>query len=252
MHPIRQPKNGAFLNLLSPYGAEILALAGFDWLLLDAEHAEPSRELALSLLRQFEGTSTQLFVRVPSGKGEFGRYQLGAYLDLGYQNLVIPMIGDKAEAQQALDALQYRLSQGGSGSRGVAASRSAKWGAVANPHARSNQELQIFMQIESLAAMEQLADILSLERLDGIFIGPGDLAADLGHIGQLFHPQVQSLTCAALAQARAAGKQAMTMAIHADAWQLYSAAGADFLASTSEAQLLGSAAKNHLQALLQA
>ena len=186
----------------SPLVAEICAGSGLDWLLIDAEHSPNGLESILAQLHAVSGYPVQAMVRPPVND----TVVIKQYLDLGVQNLLIPMVNSASDAAAAVAAIRYPPH----GVRGVgsALARSARWNRVPDYLASASETISLTVQIESEAAASAVEEILAVDGVDGIFLGPSDLAASMGLLGQQEHPEVRAAVEHCLAAAKAAGKPA--------------------------------------------
>ncbi len=176
---------GAFLQLTSNIAAEILGQAGFDWLIIDMEHAPGGYSNLLSQLQAMNGSSTVPFVRAPWNDD----VAIKKILDTGVQGVLIPYVNNRKEAEAAVAACKYPPV----GVRGVAGSpRAAGYGRnVKNYIESANNEIIVMIAVETLEAVNNIDEILAVEGLDGIFIGPMDLSTSMGHLGHPEHKDVQ-------------------------------------------------------------
>jgi len=176
---------GCWLGLASPYTAEIMAGAGFDWLLIDGEHAPNSIPSILAQLQVLAAYPVHAVVR-PSVNDPV---QIKQLLDLGAQTLLIPMVETAEQARQAVAAVRYPPY----GIRGVgsALARGSRWSRHTDYLKQSDREMCVLVQLESARGLQELDQILAVEGVDGVFIGPADLSAALGHLGNPGHPDVQ-------------------------------------------------------------
>lgn len=192
---------GFWLGLAGPYSAEICAGAGFDWLLIDAEHGPQTVPGVLAQLQAIAGyPECHAAVRVPSTDPT----AIKQYLDLGAETLLVPMLETAAQAAAVVDASRYPPA----GSRGIGGARAARWGRYPAYVREANDRVCVIVQVETATALENLDSIAALEGIDGVFVGPADLAASLGHPGAPGHPDVQAAVLDAFARIRAAGKAA--------------------------------------------
>ncbi len=176
---------GAWLQLTSPMSAELMARAGFDWLIIDMEHA-PGDYLNLAAQIQAMGaTDCVPFVRAPWNDP----VAIKRILDTGAMGVLIPYVNSGEEARQAVAACKYPPD----GIRGVAGSpRAAYFGQNSRDYLRdANQQILVIVAVETGEAIDNLDEILATDELDGIFIGPMDLATSMGHFGDPSHPEVQ-------------------------------------------------------------
>lgn len=190
INPVRQKLKdgkktaGAFLQIPHGTPAEIFAQAGFDWLIIDMEHAPNDYGTLLSQLQAISGTGTVPFVR-PHWNDAVAIKKI---LDCGAQGVLVPYVNTGEEAALAVAACRYPPL----GVRGVSGSnRAARYGMnVRNYLDSANREILVIIAIETREAIDNLDDILAVEGLDGVFIGPMDLSASLGHMGNPSHPEV--------------------------------------------------------------
>ena len=199
----RKPQIGLWSSLCSNITVEILAGAGFDWLLLDTEHAPNEPLMVLGQLQAITGTTTSPVVRVTWNDA----VTIKRHLDIGVQSFLIPFVQNAEEARRAVQAT--RFPQFGGGGRGYAATaRANNYGRVTNYHQRAHEEMCVLVQVETRAALKEIESIAAVEGVDGIFIGPGDLSSDMGFLGYPSHPQVLEAIADALQRINAAGKAA--------------------------------------------
>ena len=215
---------GYWMALASPYTAEICATAGFDWLLIDGEHGPNDIRSILAQLQAVAAYPSQPVVR-PVEKSAASIKQL---LDIGAHNLLIPMVETDEQALQLVDAIHYPPA----GVRGVGAAiaRSSRWLSVGNYDRKIENEICLLLQIESRNGLDNLDRILEIDGYDGIFIGPSDLAASLGQIGNPKHPDVQSAIGNAIAKIRRANKAVGILSTEDDMIRSYLEMGAVFIA----------------------
>lgn len=196
---------GLWCTLPGGYVAEAVAGSGFDWLLFDTEHSPADPLTVLQPLQAVAPYSVASVVRPASNDAVL----IKRLLDLGVQSLVVPYVQSAAEARAAVAATRYAPA----GIRGVAAlTRATRFGRVADYAKRAHEELAVIVQVETRAALDALEDIATVEGVDGVFIGPGDLAATLGFPGEPHHEEVKRTVEAALRRIRACGKPAGVLA----------------------------------------
>ncbi len=195
-----RPQIGLWLGLSSSYSAELLAGAGFDWLLIDGEHAPNNVQTVLTQLQAIAPYPSQPVVR-PSWNDPV---QIKQLLDVGTQTLLVPMVQNADEAREAVRATRYPPA----GIRGVgsALARASRWNRIPDYLQKANDQMCVLVQIETREAMKNLPQILDVEGVDGVFIGPADLSADMGYAGNPQHPEVQAAIEQAIVQIREAGK----------------------------------------------
>ena len=227
---------GLFLGLANAYTAEIVATAGFDWLLIDGEHGPNDLQSIIAQLQALAPYPVRPVVRTV----DHDVARIKQLLDGGVQTLMVPMVESAGEAQTLVRAMRYPPH----GMRGVgtAMARAARWNGVEAYFADADQEMCLIVQIESTAGLAGLADILTVDGVDGVFIGPSDLAASMGHLGNPGHPDVKAAVDAALARISASGKAAGVFSADPAVAAAYQAMGARFLLVGVDALLLRSAA----------
>src|SRR5215207_8504811 len=222
---------GLWCSLCSNITAEIVADSGFDWLLLDTEHS-PNEvpDLLQQLQAVARGTATPI-VRPPWND----IVMIKRVLDIGAPSLLIPYVQNAEEARRAVAATRYPPE----GVRGVTASgRAARYGRVKDYLTTAHSELCLLVQVETRAALDQLEAIASIDGIDGVFIGPSDLAASLGHVGNPQHPEVQAALEDAGRRLAAIGKPAGILTPNEDEARRYIGWGYLFVAVGSDLGLL--------------
>ena len=227
---------GLWSSLSSHYCVEVIAGSGYDWLLLDTEHSPNDLESVLTQLQAAAPYPTTCIVR-PAWND---MVLIKRFLDAGVQTLLIPYIQTAEEAANAVAYTRYPLR----GVRGVAGTtRATRFGRVKDYFKRAEEELCVLLQVETQMGLDNLEAIAATDGVDGVFIGPNDLAAGLGHLGDTGHPEVQKAIEGAIARIRKAGKAAgILTAVEAEARRylelgcLFVAVGADvgLLARESE------------------
>ncbi len=231
----KQPQFGIWLNLASPYSAELLSGAGFDWLLIDGEHG-PNSIPTILVQAQTIGGRCNVVVRPPTGE----TWMIKQILDLGVQTVLVPMIESVEHAVQMVRAMRYPPE----GVRGLGASvaRAADFGRIVDYLDSANRETCLLLQVESRAGLAALPGILDLDGVDGVFIGPSDLAADMGYPGNTAAPEVQAAIDAALLAIVASGKSAGILTFDTAAAARYKAMGVTFIGVGGDVALLMKAA----------
>ena len=218
---------GCWCSLANPISTEVLGVAGFDWLLLDGEHAPNDITTLVPQLMALKDSASAPVVR-PSWNDTV---EIKRLLDSGFCNFLIPFVQTDEEARRAVAATRYPPQ----GVRGVSvAQRGNRYGSVTGYFEGINEQICVMVQIESQKGVDAAAAIAAVEGVDGIFIGPSDLAAGLGHLGNANHPDVQAAMAKVFDAARAAGKAIGILApVEADA-RRYLAMGASFVAVGSD------------------
>lgn len=193
---------GLWSTLSTAFAAEAVAGAGFNWLLLDTEHSPGDMLTVLSQLQALSGFPELSAVVRPATNDAV---LIKRFLDIGAQTLLIPYIQSAAEARAAVEAVRYPPA----GIRGVSAlTRATQFGRIANYPKIAEAEICLLVQIETQAGLDALEDICAVDGVDGVFVGPGDLAASLGYIGQMGHEVVVAAIEDALKRIKACGKPA--------------------------------------------
>lgn len=228
---------GCWSALGSPITMEVLGLAGFDWILLDAEHAPNDVLSLIPQLMALKDSASAPVVRPPWNDV----VTLKRLLDAGFYNFLIPFVQTVEEAKAAVAATRYPPQ----GNRGVSvAQRSNRYGTIKDYQKVINDNIAVAVQIETPASAEKAEAIASVPGVDCLFVGPSDLAASCGHLGEAGHPDVQALIGRVFAGARAAGKPCGILApVEADA-RRYMQMGATFVAVGSDLGAFRSATQN--------
>ena len=205
----RQPQIGLWMSLADSYATEITAGAGFDWLLIDGEHAPNDLRSVLQQLQTMAAyPCTHPIARLPMGHGHVGEMLVKQYLDLGVSTLLAPMVDTAEQALALVRAARYPQDDGQGGIRGMAGARASRFGRYPNYAREANAQVCLLVQAESQTALDNLDEIAAVEGVDGIFIGPADLSASMGHAGQLTHPKVLAAIEDAIVRINRAGKAA--------------------------------------------
>lgn len=227
---------GLFLGLANGYAAEVVATAGFDWLLIDGEHGPNDLR---SIIRQLQALAPYP-VRPVVRTVDHDVARIKQLLDGGAQTLMVPMVETAAEAESLVRAMRYPPH----GIRGVgtALARAARWNGVEGYFAQADGEMCLIVQIESTAGLAGLDDILKVDGVDAVFIGPSDLAASMGHLGNPGHPDVKAAVEGAITRIATSGKVAGVFSADPAIAAGYQAIGACFLLVGVDALLLRNAA----------
>jgi 4-hydroxy-2-oxoheptanedioate aldolase len=223
---------GLWCSLCSNIAADIVRDCGFDWLLLDSEHSPNEIPDLLAQLQAVEGGTATPIVR-PAWND---MVLIKRCLDIGAQALLIPYVQDADEAQRAVAAVRYPPR----GVRGVAAaSRASRFGRVADYLKVADREICLLVQVETGAALEKLEAIAGVDGVDGVFIGPSDLSASLGQVGNPAHSAVQAALADAVRRLKAVGKPAGILTGNEEEARRYIGWGYTFVAVGSDVGLLG-------------
>ena len=232
---------GLWMSLANAYCAEICATAGFDWLLIDGEHSPNDVRSTLQALQAVAAYRSHPVVRVVKGETAL----IKQMLDIGAQTLLVPMVDTAEQARHLVAATRYPPE----GMRGVGAgaARASRWGARTDYVDQANQEVCLLVQVESVTGLDNLEAICAVPGVDGVFIGPSDLAASMGHLGKLSHPDVQAAVDQAIRRIHASGKAAGTLTADTALAQRYLELGARFVAVGIEATVLAQATRRLAQ-----
>jgi len=190
---------GLWSSLSSNYSVEVIAGAGFDWILLDCEHSPNDLENLLTQLQAAAPYATHPVVRVPWND----MVTIKRVLDVGAQSLLIPYVSTAEEAKAAVAYTRYPPA----GVRGVAGTtRATRFGRIKDYAKRAHEEICVLVQVETQSAVDNIEAICAVDGVDGVFIGPADLHASLGHTGEIANPKVKPLIDHAIKRIRNAGK----------------------------------------------
>jgi len=230
---------GLWSSLSSNYTVEVIAGAGYDWILLDMEHSPNDLESLLAQLQAAAPYATTPIVRVPWND----MVTIKRVLDTGAQSLLIPYVQNADEARAAVANTRYPPA----GVRGVAGTtRATRFGRVKDYARRAHEETCVLVQVETKPALDALESICAVEGVDGVFIGPADLHASMGYPGETANPAVLPLIEAAMRRIREAGKAPGYLSpVEADAKRML-AAGAQFVAVGADVGLLARGAESLL------
>jgi 4-hydroxy-2-oxoheptanedioate aldolase len=225
---------GIWSCVADPILTELVASIEFDWILLDGEHT-PSDARAVALqLQAVAAYPTQAIVRPPVGDA----VHIKQLLDVGAQTLLIPMVDSAAQAQMVAESAAFPPT----GIRGVASlTRASRWGLTSDYLHSARDGICVIVQIESVTAVENVDEIARVEGVDAIFIGPADLAASLGHLGDPAHAEVQQAVSHVADRAHAAGKPVGTLTSDLDLAATCVASGFDFVGVGVDTSVLRSA-----------
>ncbi|MCB9992784.1 MAG: aldolase [Hyphomicrobiaceae bacterium] len=233
---------GVWQQLSHPAVAELVALAGYDMVLIDLEHGPGSLFETANMMRGIAGTGSSAMVRVPANDPVI----LKRLLDQGPDGVMIPMVESADEACAAVAACRYPPK----GRRGWAAgvARAARYGFDRDYTLKTASELVIACQIESVAGVRDVDAIAAVEGVDVIFVGRNDLAADAGHILDLDHPEVDAMLYKCLEAARRNGKKAGTVPSARRNWQSLFSDGFDMVVPSSDISFIRDGASAELDA----
>lgn len=223
---------GLWQTLGTPVTVELCAAAGFDWLLLDAEHAPHSIPNLMAQLQAMNGSRSHPIVRLPATDAT----SIKQVLDIGAMTILAPFVESAAQAEAIVAATRYAPE----GIRGLAAGqiRASRWGRDRSYIDDANEQICILAQIESRAGIDALDAIVAVDGIDAIFIGPADLAASLGHRGQPNHPEVRKVIDTVIGRVTRAGKAVGLLTLSDELAQAYIAAGCTFVGVGTDATIL--------------
>jgi 2-dehydro-3-deoxyglucarate aldolase len=233
---------GTWGTSASPIVAEAIGHAGFDWGVIDMEHTPLDMMDLVHMLQAVAGTKMVPVVRVPGNDS----VTVKRVLDAGVTTLLFPFVQNAAEAARAVAATRYP-PQGVRGMAGM--SRATKFGMTPNYFHSANRQMGVMVQLETTQAIEQLEAIAGVDGVDAVFIGPADLSASMGHVGQFTHPAVMDLMAKAAQRCKSIGIPVGTLGLNPEAVAQYRAAGFDFVAIASDLGLLMQGARAVITAL---
>lgn len=228
---------GLWIGMATANAAEALATTGFDWLLLDGEHAPNDPRSVLDQLRAVAPYPVHPIVRPVQGDVALVKQ----YLDIGAQTLLVPMIDTAEQAKLMVRAMHYAPE--GIRGMGAALARASRWNQVDDYLNQANSQMCLLVQAETTEAIENLGAIAAVDGVDGVFFGPADLSASMGFRGQPSHPEVQRTILEGIATVRAAGKAPGILATDPELARTYLDAGALFVAVGLDTSLLVNAAR---------
>jgi 4-hydroxy-2-oxoheptanedioate aldolase len=233
----KRPQVGLWLSMADPYMAEVSATAGFDWLLIDGEHAPNDLRSTLATLQAVAPHPAEPVVRAVQGDTAL----IKQLLDIGAKNLLVPMVDTAEQAGALVAATRYPPL----GIRGVgsAVGRASRWSGRTDYLDIADDEVCLLVQAETVAALSNLGEICAVDGVDGVFIGPADLAASMGYRGRPGHPEVQAAIEAAMRTIVASGKAAGTLTSDPKLARRYLELGCTFVAVGVDLLLFAGAAR---------
>jgi 4-hydroxy-2-oxoheptanedioate aldolase len=227
---------GLWMALADSYPAELCAGCGYDWLLIDGEHAPNDLRSMLGALQAVAPYPTHPVVRIPKADDAL----IKQVLELGATTLLVPMVESAQQAAELVRAMRYPPQ----GIRGVGSgiARSARWSRYPNYLHEANDQMCLLVQVETREALAQIDAIAAVDGVDGVFIGPADLSASMGLLGQPAHPDVKAAIEGAIASIRRAGKSPGILCADEALARRYIEVGAQFVAVGVDTSLLVKAA----------
>lgn len=216
-------QRGLWVTMSDKLAVEMMAGVGYDWMLFDTEHSPIDTTSMLPLLQIADGCGANAVVR-PSC---LNIADIKKFLDLGARNILVPMINNADEARLAVASVEYPPS----GIRGVSGfSRATNFGRTKNYHKTARDDISILVQVETAEALENIEDICSVPGIDGVFVGPADLAAAIGHVGNPGHAEVRDEIQRTIKRIRTCGKAPGFLSPNLDMVQMVIDSGAVFVA----------------------
>jgi 2-keto-3-deoxy-L-rhamnonate aldolase RhmA len=241
----KRPPLGTWLMSAAPAPAEALGHAGFDFLVVDCEHVPTDVPEAIHILRAIGNTGAAPVVRI----AENDPVQIKRFMDAGAETLMVPFVQDAAAAKLAADAMRYPPL----GTRGVAAMhRASRYGADGTYLQTANARAFLVVQLETPEAISNIAAIAAVPGVDALFVGPGDLAAAMGHLGGIGHQAVQDALASAAKAARAVGKPVGIVGPNPAMVRQFIGYGYDFVAIASDLGMMTARAGEFIAALREA
>jgi len=228
---------GLWLGLADPYSAELCATAGFDWLLVDGEHGPNDLRSMLAVLQAVAPYRSHPVLRIPQGDTAL----IKQVLETGATTLLVPMVESAEQARALVRAMRYPPA----GVRGVGSglARSSRWSAYPRYLHEADERMCLLVQVETTTALAQLNEIAAVDGVEGVFIGPADLSASMGHLGEPGHPDVRAAIEHAIQRILAAGKAPGILAVDEALARHYIELGARFVAVGVEATMLARATR---------
>lgn len=223
---------GCWMSIAEGYTAEILGSAGFDWLLIDGEHSPNDIRSIRDQMIALKGSDSHPIVRVPVGE----TWIIKQVLDVGAQTILVPMVETANQARDLVRACRYPTA----GTRGVgyAVGRVSNFGQMENYGPTANAQICLLVQVENKLGLDNLDEILAVDGLDGVFIGPADLSASMGYLGQTMHPDMKATILAAIKHISESGKAAGILTTDDGMINASLDAGARFVAVAMDIALL--------------
>ncbi|OBY25436.1 aldolase/citrate lyase family protein [Leisingera sp. JC1] len=229
---------GCWMSFADGQIAEIMGTCGFDWLVIDGEHAPNDIRSIRDQLIALAASPSHPVVRVPVGE----TWMIKQVLDAGAQTVLVPIVESAEQARELVRACHYPPK----GVRGVGATaaRATMFGTVSEYIQTADQEVCLLVQVENRAGMAALDEILQVEGIDGVFIGPADLSTDMGHQGNSAHPEVRAAIADAITRIKAAGIAPGILGTTDEATHAYADMGAQFLAVGIDVMVLARNARD--------
>lgn len=232
---------GCWMGIAAHNVAEMMGTAGFDWLVIDNEHSPNDLKSTRDALMALDTSDSHAVVRVPVGEP----WIIKQMLDAGAQTIIVPMVESAEQAEMLVRAMRYPPD----GIRGVGYSmtRASKFSRIADYGHTADDQVCLLVQVENRAGLAALDDILQVDGIDGVFIGPADLAADLGHMGDLMHDEVRGTILDAIGRIAASDKAPGILTTNDEMIGAALDAGAQFVAVGLDVLMLAGAARTLAQ-----
>ncbi|WP_319824832.1 HpcH/HpaI aldolase/citrate lyase family protein [Thalassovita sp.] len=232
-----QMQYGCWSGFADPFAIEVLGTAGFDWIVVDGEHAANDIRSIMFQLQALQGSGSHPVVRVPIGED----WLIKQVLDVGAQTVLVPMVESADQARQLVRAVRYPPD----GIRGVGAAmaRASRFGGIPDYTRTANDEICLLVQVETRKGVDSIDEILKVQGVDGVFVGPADLSANLGHPGDSDHPEVRAVIKDCLSRIAASDKAAGILSPDDAVAAEYRDWGAQFLAVGLDVSMLAQAAR---------
>ena len=231
----KRTQYGLWCSLLGPLPTEICAAAGFDWLLLDSEHSPNDLQNVMIQSQIIAGyPDVQAVARIPMGHGWVGQAAIKQFLDVGVQTLLVPMVETAEQARELVRCLRYPPQ----GIRGMAATRASGWGRNTGYAKEANDQVCLLVQVETQEGVRNLDAIANTDGVDGVFIGPADLSAAFGHVGDMWHPEMMKMHEDIFRRIKAAGKAIGILTLDEKLAQQHVEMGATFIAVGTDSNLM--------------
>jgi len=235
-----QKQLGAFMALADSTAAELMATTGFDWLLIDGEHGPNDIKSIMQQLQALAAYAVNPVVRLQ----DHNVADIKRVLDVGAQTLLIPMVDSAEQAEQLAEAVRY--APNGIRGMGGGLTRATRWGSIPDYLEHADNNICLVLQIESPEGLAELDAITQVDGVDAIFIGPADLAATMGYLGQPGHPEVCRVVEQAIQRVHALGKPVGVYCGDPEQTVKYQEMGASFFLIAADTMLLKGAADNLL------
>ena len=223
---------GCWASFADAYATEIMGTTGFDWLVIDGEHSPNDLQTISQQIQVLQHVPSEAVVRLPIGN----EWLIKQVLDAGCQTILVPLVETAEQAHNLAQAMRYPPD--GIRGMGGAGARATGFSSIPDYVTTANDQVCLLVQVETVKAMENLDDILKTDGVDGVFIGPADLSADMGHPGNSGHPDVADAIRTGLGKIAASDKAAGILALNDDTAQTYLEWGAQFLAVGIDVALL--------------